>query len=58
MKADEIFIVNAIETTADPALISAAAQLHTPAWWLAQAGVVVIDRTRYAEAMAGVCGGD
>jgi hypothetical protein len=56
MDANEILIVDTIKATADPALISAAEQLHTPAGWMAQAGVVVIDRTRYAEAMAGVCG--
>ena len=57
MTANDIFIKTAIEITDDRALVAAAAQLHTTAFWLSSADVAIVDWARYEDAMATVNNG-
>ena len=57
MNADEILIFDAIAKPHDgatlesiAATVAGAARLHTPAFWLATAQAVIVDRARLAEA--------
>jgi hypothetical protein len=50
MTASELFIANAVKTTGDTRVESAAAQMHTGLAWLAETGVYIPDRARLNEA--------
>jgi hypothetical protein len=52
--ASDRFIADTIETTNDQALVAAAAQLHTTAWWLTAIDTPVVDWLRYDEARLAV----
>jgi len=46
-ESELILVGDAIKTTNDQALVAAAAQLHTPVWWLTAIDVAVVDWARY-----------
>ena len=57
-ESELILVGHALKTTNDQALVAAAAQLHTTAWYLTAIDAPVVDWVRYDEARLTVVDND